>query len=242
MTTNSNLDHEPDREPDREPANDNGRTVVHAQTGGALASLQALGATLNAVDTSSVAGRSGHPLLQFKREGDGCWSFGQRRTIVESGSRWAVNPTSFRWGYICFGDGNKVIGEQLVSVAQPKPDVTTLPDKGFKWSEQWAVGMKCVTGVDAGTEVDYKPTTDGGIKAVAGLIVTVRDRLNGGEHDGKVAPIVLLEKSSYPHSQYGKVWTPVLTTVDWMPLNGPAPAPAPAAPPPVDQPRRRRVG
>ena len=76
----------------------------------------------------------------------------------------------------------------------------------------------------------------------------MRDRLNGGQHDGKVSPIVHLEKDSYPHSQYGKIWTPALRIVDWMPLSGPAPAPT--SPPPTsspspaaasEQPRRRRV-
>jgi hypothetical protein len=75
------------------------------------------------------------------------------------------------------------------------------------------------------------------------VIDQVRDRLNN-EHGGRIVPVVLLEKDSYQHSQYGKVWFPVLNTVDWMSLNGPAPAPAPTptAPPSVDQPRRRRVG
>jgi hypothetical protein len=232
-----------DRDLDRGAANDNGHAVAPTLTGGALTSLQALGATLNKVDVSSISGRSGLPMLQFTREGDGRWSFGQRRTVVEDGSRWAVNPTTFRWGYICFGDGNKVIGDRLVSVAQAKPNVTELPDKGFEWQEQWAVNLKCVDGADADTEVAYKPTTVGGIQAVAGLIEAVRDRLNGGSHDGKVAPIVHLEKGSYTHSQYGRVWTPVLTIVDWMPLEGPAPAPAPTPTPAnTDQPRRRRVG
>jgi len=70
------------------------------------------------------------------------------------------------------------------------------------------------------------------------MVDLVRDRLNSGQHNGKIVPIVLLEKDSYQHSQYGKVWFPVLNTVDWMPLDGPAPAPEPS---PVDQPRRRRV-
>jgi hypothetical protein len=231
----------PDLDRDPEHANDNGHAVAAVPTGGALTSLQALGATLNKVDVSSISGRSGLPMLQFTREGDGRWSFGQRRTVVENKSRWAVNPTTFRWGYICFSDGNKVIGDRLVSVAQAKPNIAELPDKGFEWQEQWAVNLKCLDGADAGMEVVYKPTTIGGIQAVTGLIEAVRDRLNGDEHGGKVAPIVLLEKGSYTHSQHGKVWTPLLTIVDWMPLDGPAPAPAPA-PTTVDQPRRRRVG
>jgi hypothetical protein len=89
--------------------------------------------------------------------------------------------------------------------------------------------------------VVYKPTTDGGIKAIAGLIETVRDRLNGEKHGGKVAPIVHLDKDSYPHPQFGRVWTPTLLIVDWMPLNGPAPADTPASPAAAEQPRRRRV-
>jgi hypothetical protein len=135
-----------------------------------------------------------------------------------------------------------LLGERLVPVSQPLPDVAELPDKGFPWVPQWCVNFKCLDGTDAGIEVTYKPTTDGGIKSVASLIETVRDRLNGGQHDGKVAPIVLLHKDSYPHQQYGRVWVPVFDIVDWMPLSGPAPAPAPTSPPPTEQPRRRRVG
>ena len=71
-------------------------------------------------------------------------------------------------------------------VSQPMPDVAELPDKGFPWQQQWAVNLKCLSGADAGTEVIFKPTTVGGIQAIAGLIEAVRDRLNGGQHDGKV--------------------------------------------------------
>jgi hypothetical protein len=231
-----------DRNHDSDHANDNGNNkIVSTPAGGALTSLAALGAVLNSVDTSSAAGRSGLPMLQFKRDGSGTWQFGQKATVVEDGSRWAVNPTSFKWGFICFNDNNKVAGERLVPVSQPKPDVTELPDKGFEWQEQWGVNMKCIDGADAGTEVVYKPTTVGGVQAVTGLIDAIRDRLNSGQHDGNIAPVVHLEKDSYQHSQYGRIWTPLLTIVDWMPLEGPAPTPKPTAPPPAEQPRRRRV-
>jgi hypothetical protein len=153
-----------------------------------------------------------------------------------------INPLTFKWGTICF-NGNKVVDERLVSVSQPKPMITEMPDRGYPWVEQWAVNLKCISGADAGVEVVFKATTDGGIKAVVIMVDQVRDRLNSGQHDGKIAPIVLLEKDSYPHKEHGKVWIPVLNTVDWMPLEGPAPAsaPTPEPTPPVDQPRRRRV-
>ena len=245
------------KEPDgRNRGHDNDQdqreAIAPAPAGAALASLAALGAALKSVDTASVAGRSEMPMLQFKsREGNGTWMFGQQRTVPEAGSRWAVNPLTFKHGYICFSKDNKVVGQRVVPVSQPKPEVAELPDTGFEWQECWTVNLKCVDGTDAGTEVVYKPTAVGGIQAVAGLIEAVRDRLNSGQHDGKLSPIVHLEKDSYQHSQHGRTWTPLLRIVDWMPLSGPVPAPVSPTPkgsPPAAeqasasaQPRRRRV-
>jgi hypothetical protein len=247
MTMNTKREHDHDDYHDHDDRrthdNDNGRAVAPAPSGGALASLTALEAALNAVDIASVAGRSGLPMLRFKRDGNGTWTFGQKGTVVEDGSSWAVNPRTFKRGFICFSNDNKVVGESLLPVSQPMPDVTELPDKGFEWQQQWAVNLKCIDGTDAGTEVIYKPTTVGGIQAIAGLIEAVRDRLNGGQHNSKIAPIVQLEKDSYQHGQFGRVWTPLMPVVDWMSPDGPAPAPAPApaSPPSTEQPRRRRV-
>jgi len=239
----SNPNHNPDNRADHGHDNDNGqRAVAPAPARSALASLPALTAALNRVDMTSIGGRSGKPMLQFKsRENSGTWMFGQQRISPEAGSLWAVNPQTFQWGYICFSNDNKPAGERLVPISQPMLAITELPDKGFPWQEQMAVDLKCINGADAGTEVVLKVSTVGGIQAVTGLIDTVRDRLNGGQHDGKIAPIVRLERDSYQHGQYGRVPTPVFTLVDWMSLDGPAPAPAPA-PPPAEQPRRRRLG
>jgi hypothetical protein len=239
--------HDLDRDSDH--ANDNGeherpggKQVAPAPAGGALTSLAALQTALANVNTAAIIGRTGLPMLLFKREGSGTWGYGQKRTIPEEGSKWAVNPLTFKYGFICFNDANKVIDERLVPVSQPKPAITELPDTGFKWQEEWSVNMKCLDGADAGIEVVFKATTDGGVKAIVIMVDLIRDRLNSGQHDGKIVPIVLLEKDSYQHGQYGKVWFPVLNTVDWMSLDGPAPTPAPVEPtPPVDQPRRRRI-
>ena len=239
-------DHDHDR--DRDHANDNGeherpgsKLAPAPAAGGALTSLAALQTALANVNTAAIIGRTGLPLMLFKREGSGTWGFGQKRTIPEADSRWAVNPLTFKYGYICFGDNNKVADERLVPVTQPKPVITELPDTGFDWQEEWAVNMKCLSGADAGAEVIFKANTDGGIKAIVIMLDLVRDRLNGGQYDGKIVPIVLLEKDSYLHKQYGKIWTPVLNTVDWKSLDGPAPTPEPAPQSASEQPRRRRV-
>ena len=134
-------------------------------------------------------------MLSFKREGNGTWMYGQKRTIPEEGSTWTINPYTAKHGYICFGENNKPIGERPVSISKPMPDTTDLPDNGFKWKEQKAVQLKCTKGADAGTEVEYKPTTVGGIQAINELIEAIRDRINGGQHQDKRSPIVHLEKT-----------------------------------------------
>jgi hypothetical protein len=238
--------------PDNRP-NDGGAVAPTPLTGNALVSLQKLAAEFNKVDTSSVAGRSGLPMLQFKsRENNGTWMYGQQKTVVEDGSLWAANPLTFMRGYVCFGDNNKKLGERLAPVTQPMLNVADLPDLGFPWQEQWAVNSKCITGIDKDLEVVFKMSTDGGLKAITSLFDAVRDRLNSGQHDGKISPIFKLEKDWYPHPKHGKTWYPVTTIVDWMPIEGPAPTPAPAPAPPSPtlpssssvsepQPRRRRV-
>jgi hypothetical protein len=211
----------------------------------AIAAVTSLADMLNHVDLS-IAGHSGLPMMTFKRDGGGTWSFGQGRTVPEPGSRWAVNPLSFKRGFICFDPTNKPAGEHMLPVNLPMPDPAELPATGFDWQSQWAANLKCTSGTDAGAEVVFKTTTVGGTQAIAGLIDSVRDRINSGQHGGKVAPIVLLEKGSYQKAEHGKIYFPILTVVDWMPLDA-ASAPPPSTPPasstPEDeQPRRRRAG
>ena len=254
-------DQDRDRDGDPGHANDNGghkREEAPAQARGALAStvsLEALSASLNSVDTSAYGGRSGLPMMLFKREGSGTYVVGQKKVVVEVGSRWAINPTTFRWGYVAFSKDNKV-HERLVPVSKPKPDVTTLPETEAEWQDEMTVNMKCVSGIDEGLEVVFKASTDGGLKEVMRLLEKVRDRINSGEHDGKIAPIARLKKDPYPHSDYGRVWIPVLEIDEWVTLDGPETAPPPPAPEPApaptggptaggssaaEQPRRRRV-
>jgi hypothetical protein len=237
--------HEPNPNPDPNKA------VTPASK--ALFAIEALGTALNKVDTATVTSRSGLPMLQFKRDNNGTWQHGQKRTIPEESSRWAANPMSFKHGFICFSEANKPLGERLVSISQPMPDVTELPDHGHPWAQQWAVNLRCLSGVDAGVEVVYKPTTVGGVQAVAELINAVRDRYNGGLHEDKLSPIVTLGKEDYQHSSYGRIWNPVLSIVSWMTIDGPTSEDSPPPPPPPvppaaaaaasEQPsRRRRVG
>jgi hypothetical protein len=247
MTTENDPDTDRNRdagEPKREAT-----AVAPASTGSALTSLSKLDAMLSHVNIASIIGRStGRPIMQFHSRDGHNYTYGQTKTVIEPGSRWAPNPLSFRWGWVCWDD-NKKATEKMVSISQPMPAKTELPDTGFEWQPQMDVGMKCLDGQDADVEVVFKTNTDGGKQALGGLIEKVRSRLESGQHGGNVVPIVTLDDDSYPHPKYSRIWVPVLTVVGWMPLDGPAPAPAPVPPssptPPASaaeqQPRRRRV-
>jgi hypothetical protein len=237
-------DHDVDRDRDHDEPRGGDKAIAPAPKGGALASLEALTALFNRVDTTSVVGRSSQPLLLY-RSRENAWEIGQKQMEPEEGSRWAVNVLSFEHGYVCFGDNGK-IGERMAPISQSMPDDKALPDHGpgSEWQEQWSVGLKCASGAGTGIEVVFKSTAVGGISAIAGVIDAVRARLNSGQHDGKIVPVVLLERDSYQHPEHGRIWYPVLRIVDWMPVNGPAPSPATPTPTPAaaaEQPRRRRV-
>jgi hypothetical protein len=246
MTKEQDRDRDRDGEPERE-----GQAIASKPKGVALAStsLTALDTALSNVVRSATVGRSSKPILSFRSREEGTWTIGQRGTVVDEGSTAAINLASLRHGYICFSDDNKVLGEHLVPASQPKPLVTELPDLGFPWQEQLAVDVKFIDGADAGSDATYKPTTTGGKDVLLGVIDTTLNLIRGGQHDGKTVPVARLERDSYQHQKYGRVWVPLLTIVDWMSPEGPAPAstppfpprtPAPAAPA-AEQPRRRRV-
>src|SRR5262245_30629093 len=135
---NPDQDQDVDRDRDHDEPKRGDKAIAPASKGGMLASasLTALEAVFNSVDTASVVGRSAMPLLQFKRDGNGTWAIGPKRNVVEDGSLWAANPRSFKRGYVYFDNNNKP-HDRMVPISLPKPDVTTLPDTGYEWQEQW---------------------------------------------------------------------------------------------------------
>ena len=158
---------------------------------------------------------------------------GQKKTVPEDGSRWAVNPMSFKWGFIASTTTTRSSVSASFLSASRCPTSRSFPTSASNGRRNGPSDLKCLDGADAGIEVIFKPTTVGGIQAVAGVIEAVRDRLNGGMHDGKVSPIVLLEKSSYQHGQHGKRLDSVARrSSTGCRLSGPTTSPASPPPPP----------
>lgn len=181
---------------------------------------------LDAALTKGAANRpdvshGGKPFLRLSSEGEG-WLYGQENVEVEEGSRWAVNPFSFRSGWVCWADpkknGNK--REKLGDVMKPITEAVPCPTtdhtaKGGQWQEQFGFDLVCISGEDTGTEVAYNVNSYGGKAAFDTIYQAVLDR----PEKAFCFPIVELNQDSYKNKTYGKtVYTPVFDIVDWADL------------------------
>ena len=161
-------------------------------------------------------GPAGSVILKMDKRGD--WVFGADQTEVDDGTLWAVNPFSFVHGYIAWGDG-EVLGEKMVSVSQPLPEMEAAPAGAKRgWETQVGMSLKCISGPDNGLEVRYNVTSVGGKRAVQGLAVAIAQQVESDQT--KPVPVVMLKRDHYTHKSYGKIYTPVFEVQEWMSMDG----------------------
>jgi len=185
-----------------------------------LPSVTSLSTALRALETD--VGAAGVVILKMDKTGH--WVFGADQTEVEDDSTWAVNPFSFVHGFIAWGDG-EVLGEKMVSVSQPLPELEAAPPMARKgWETQVGMSMKCLSGEDKGMEVRYTTTSVGGKRSVQALAVAIATQV---DTDPKLpVPIVLLEKEHYSHKSYGRIYTPIFKITSWMSMTDETGTPA----------------
>ena len=177
----------------------------------------------------------------------GEWLYGADNIEVEEGSEWAINPQGFGHGWIAWGDNahgteGEMLGEVMGSASAPMPAQPD-PVEG-SWAEQRAMQMACISGEDAGTQALFKTSSLGGKKMYSRIVMEIVKKINAGALD--IVPVVNLTADSYPHTKYGKIFTPDYEIVRWTTMDDAAPAAVEeeeeeeAAPEPAPTPRRRR--
>jgi hypothetical protein len=181
----------------------------------------------------------GKPLLRMLK--DAKWVFGQKDDPVQEGSSWAINPLTLAHGWVAWTNHegntkNSMVGEVMVPVHEPKPPRPPAAEGGWPFNEQRIFELACIDGDDAGTEVLYKTSSYGGMRAVDDLLADLQDQLNA--NPGFPCPVVQLNTDSYQHQKYGKIYNPVFNIVDWASMdgqlqNGEEEAAPPAPPPPT---------
>jgi hypothetical protein len=195
-----------------------------------LPPVTSLSTALRALEAE--AGPAGVVIIKMDKTGH--WVFGADQTEAEADSTWAVNPFSFIHGFIAWGDG-EVLGEKMVSVSQPLPEMEAAPPGAKRgWETQVGMSLKCLSGEDNGLEARFSSTSVGGKKAVQTLAVAIANQVEADQT--KPVPVVRLKKDHYSHKSYGKIYTPVFEIVEWVGMEGKTEAEEAPAPG-----RRRRV-
>jgi hypothetical protein len=175
-----------------------------------LPSVEALSTALRALETD--VGAAGVVIIKMDKTGH--WVFGADQTEIEPDSTWAVNPFSFVHGYIAWGDG-EVLGEKMISVSQPLPELDAAPPNAKKgWETQVGMSMKCLSGEDKDMEVRYTTTSVGGKRSVQALAVAIATQVE--TDSSKPVPIVVLGKEHYSHKSYGRIYTPIFDIQSWV--------------------------
>ena len=183
-----------------------------------LPSVQSLSTALRAIQLDT--GSTGTVFLKMDKTG--AWVFGADSTEIDDDSTWAINPFSFIHGYIAWGDG-ETLGEKMVSVAEPLPEVGPAPD-GAKmgWQQQVGFNLKCLSGQDEGMEARFTTTSFGGKRFVQELAMAIAAQVD--KDSSKPVPVVKLDKSHYAHKAYGKIMVPTYKLIEWVSMDGEAQA------------------
>ena len=184
--------------------------------GANLPSVKDLSTALRSIEAE--IGPAGTVIIKMDKTGH--WVFGADQTEIEDDSTWAINPLSFVHGYIAWGDG-EVLGEKMVSVSQPLPELEPAPPNAKKgWETQVGLSMKCISGEDKGLEARYTTTSVGGKRSVQTLAVAIATQVD--KDQSKPVPIVILGKEHYTHKSYGRIFTPVFSIQEWVGMDGDA--------------------
>ena len=177
--------------------------------------LQAIANSFVAAAESPQTYSDGRPILRMSR--DGVFMFGVDNTEVEEGAQLCVNIQSWQKGFRAwseFGVGQPtILGEILVKFNEPLPGKGALEDVGQPWQPCFSVDMTIISGEDAGIEVNYSPTSGGGIDFGNKLAVAIGKRAAEGKTD--LNPVITLATSGYTSKRYGPQVKPEFVVVGW---------------------------
>lgn len=157
--------------------------------------------------------------FQFlKLEKSGTWVFGADDVENAQDDIWAIDPNSLMTGYIAWPDEGEPLGEEMASILDEPILKSDLPDVDGKWTDQVGMQLRCVEGVNAGTQAVYKTTAKGGTKAFKQLLDEILVRATAGETE--LVPLVYLDSTHYKHKKYGKIFTPIFEIEEWTTHEG----------------------
>jgi hypothetical protein len=178
-----------------------------------------LGGISNIANSIAEAGGVASTFPFIGINNDGVWCYGQDRTEVEPGSRWAIDIRTWKHGYIAWPTANvkerKPLGERMVPANMALPQLAELPDVGAPYQLQFSFELLCINGEDAGVMALYKNGSYGAKVVVQTLVEEVRKQAK--RDPSRLCPVVELGIRDYFHKEWKKtIYNPVLPIQEWI--------------------------
>jgi len=168
---------------------------------------------LAAMDAFASETTTGSASVTFLKFAKGEWIAGTEGVIIDDQEDLAVNMATLSHGFICWKD-KQVAGEEMALVTSGMvPRIGELNDiPGSKgWTAQSSVELQHI---DTGETYLFKTSSKGGVSALGTLAKDFMEQMRSGA--AEQVPVVSLQSTSYKHSDYGKIHTPVLEVVEWL--------------------------
>jgi hypothetical protein len=185
---------------------------------------QVLGKALSTATQRMALDSGDVPFLRLIKSGE--WVYSADDVDVQDGSLWAVNPSSFMEGYVAWGEGELVDERMSLMTGVPivASELPAVPEAKRGWEKQIGFQLYCLNGEDKGTQVIYKTSSKGGVKATRALINEVVNQINADP--ASIVPHIALLMDSYKHKTYGKIYYPVFEIKAWGTFEQSAPTEA----------------
>ena len=166
--------------------------------------------------------------LSFLKFAKGDWTVGQDDKPVPEGAEFIADMGTLKTGWVRWS-GGKPTDTEMVSVAlgQTPSRRADLPDNNpDEWEKdvngprdpwQFTNTLELANPEDQADRVMLSVSSRGGINAIGALCKTYGAHIRHAPED---LPVVALDSDSYKHTQYGKVFVPVLKVVAWVDRDG----------------------
>lgn len=177
----------------------------------------------------SVAG--GKPILKMDKLGD--WTLGKDGPEMDPETEFLVPVTSIAMGFIAWKNGRPMDkelsypfkGEPRIIKSNLNQDLgmhTEGDNAGepVKWDDVVAFDVYAIDGPDTGDTGVFETGTYGGKAAFHDFmkVVAAQARAEDGNEPNEMAihAVIKLNKDSYKHKKWGKLYNPIFEIVDWL--------------------------
>lgn len=158
------------------------------------------------------------PFVIFDSKRTGEWYLGQEREEV-TGEEFGLDLSTITHGWFLWHQ--KKLDKKMVPFDQPLPEAQEPIEykvKGKPQIDEPAEARGINGEMRDGTQFAFETNSHGGRQAVDRVLQEVI--LRARQRNPYMFPVLKMERDSYEHNEYGTVYKPVLTVVEWLAADG----------------------